>query len=248
MARSLVPPDAMARAILLHMGVVLPGSPERHSPARATPIVLCPARFVPVKGHGYLLDAAARLMGRGVAFEVWLAGDGPELQAITERIRQLGLTDAVRLLGILPHDKLLQLYREQAVDCVVLPSLDLGGGEHEGISVALMEAMAHGVPTIGTTTGGLPELLGGGVGLLVPPADPEALAEALEQVVGSPSLRFELAGAGRRRIAEGFEVGAITRKLVRRFEGMLPPDRRRECRPYLRPERRVLPERRRTRL
>jgi glycosyltransferase involved in cell wall biosynthesis len=244
MARSLVSPDAMARAILLHMGVVLPRLPEGPSGQRARPIVLCPARFVPVKGHTYLLEAAARLKHQGVAFEVWLAGDGPGRQAITERINRLGLTDSVRLLGIVPHAELLRFYRNQEVDCVVLPSLDLGGGVHEGISVALMEAMAHGVPTIATRTGGSPELLGGGAGLLVPQAEPDALAEALARILGSAALRSELGGAGRRRVAEEFEVVAITRELVRRFDGMLPRDRRRENRPHRFPERRVLPERR----
>jgi glycosyltransferase involved in cell wall biosynthesis len=244
MGRSLVPSDAMARAILLHMGVVIPQHRESHPPRRARPIVLCPARFVPVKGHTYLLDSAALLKRRGVAFELWLAGDGPERKALSRRIETLGLADSVRMLGIVPHAELLRLYQEQAVDCVVLSSLDLGGGEHEGISVALMEAMAHGVPTVATRTGGLPELLGRGAGILVPPADADALAGALERVLDSASLRSELARAGRRRIAEEFDAAAISRELAQRFAGMPPPNRRRECHPYPFPERRVLAERR----
>jgi colanic acid/amylovoran biosynthesis glycosyltransferase len=244
MGRSLVPPDAMARAILLHMGVVIPRRREWHPTQRARPIVLCPARFVPVKGHTYLLDSAARLKRRGFAFELWLAGDGPERSALARLIETLGLADSVRMLGLVPHAELLRLYEEQAVDCVVLPSLDLGGGEHEGISVALMEAMAHGVPTVATSTGGLPELLGRGAGILVPPADADALAGALERVLDSASLRSELARAGRRRIAEEFDVVTISRELVRRFAGTQPPDRRRERCPYPFPERRALAERR----
>jgi colanic acid/amylovoran biosynthesis glycosyltransferase len=221
------------------MGVVLPPLPERRSPPRPTPILLCPARFVPVKGHTYLLEAAARLKSRGVGFELWLAGDGPEGQAIRKRIDTLGLSDSVRLLGIVPHAELLRFYREQEVDCVVLPSLDLGGGVHEGISVALMEAMAYGVPTVATSTGGLPELLGERAGLLVPPADAEALADALERILGSGVLRCELARAGRRRVAEEFEVGAITRQLVQHFDGMPPGNRPQERHSYSPPERRV---------
>jgi colanic acid/amylovoran biosynthesis glycosyltransferase len=243
MGRSLVPPDAMSRAILLHMGVVLPHLPKRRS-SRATPVVLCPARFVRVKGHTYLLEAAARLKQQGVGFEVWLAGDGPERQAMKRQIDRLGLSDSVRLLGIVPHAELLRFYREREVECVVLPSLDLGSGVHEGISVALMEAMAHEVCVIATSTGGLPELVGGGAGLLVPPADVEALAGALEGVLGSAGLRSELGRAGRQRVAEEFEVGTITRELVQRFEGMAPRDRRRVHRLSPSPERRVLPERR----
>lgn len=216
-ARLLVGPKAIERAILLHMGVPLPPTPAGDTPARAVPVVLCPARLAPVKGHAHLLDAAARLVARGMAFELWLAGDGPEDDAIRRRTVELGLGDRVRLLGMLPHAELLRLYSERRVDCVVLPSLDLGGGLHEGISVALIEAMAYGVPTIGTRTGGLPELLEGDAGILIPPADPDALAGALAQVLGSAALRAELARAGRRRIEEEFDVSAISRELARRF-------------------------------
>ena len=248
MARSLVPPTAMARAILLHMGVELPSAPAGLRPVGPVPIVLCPARLVPVKGHPHLIDAAARLKERGVALEVWLAGDGPERKALARQIHELGLGESVRLLGTIPHAELLRLYQEQRVDCVVLPSLDLGGGVHEGISVALIEALAFGVPTVATRTGGLPELLSGGAGLLVPPADPEALADALERVLGSAALRSELALAGRRRVAKEFDVAAITRELVRRFAGVTPEDRRRERRPHPPAERRVQPERRMARV
>jgi glycosyltransferase involved in cell wall biosynthesis len=219
LARSLVPPDAMTRAMVLHMGVSLPPAPMGETPTRPVSVVLCPARLEPVKGHRHLLDAAARLLGRGIGFELWLAGDGPESEAIARRIDELGLRAHVRRVGTMPHAELLQLYRERRVDCVVLPSVDLGGGLHEGISVALIEAMAHGVPAIATRTGGLPELLDGGAGLLVPPGDAGALADALERVLGSATLRAELVYAGRRRVEEEFDVAAIARELARRFAG-----------------------------
>jgi glycosyltransferase involved in cell wall biosynthesis len=244
MARSLVPPDAMTRAILLHMGVWLPPTPRGPWPARQVPIVLCPARLVPVKGHRHLLEAAAHLKMRGLVFELWLAGEGPQGQALARQINELGLSGYVRMLGTVPHAELLGLYRDRGVDCVVLPSLDLGGGEHEGISVALMEAMAYGIPAIGTRTGGLPELLDGGAGMLVPAADSAALADALERILGSDSLRQTLARSGRRRIEEAFDIGAIADELVNRVVGTAPLDRRRERHPLPVPERRVLPERR----
>jgi colanic acid/amylovoran biosynthesis glycosyltransferase len=216
-AGTLVGPDAMARATVLHMGVPLPPASPGHASGRATPIVLCPAKLVAVKGHRHLLDAAARLTARGIAFELWLAGDGPEADALARRADQLDLGDRVRRLGTVPHAELLRLYAEGRVDCVVLPSLDLGDGLHEGISVALLEAMAYGIPAIGTRTGGLPELLDDGGGVLVPPADAAALADALERLLGSAVLRAELGRAGRRRIEEEFDVMTITRELARRF-------------------------------
>jgi glycosyltransferase involved in cell wall biosynthesis len=226
-AGQLVGPDDLARAVVLHMGVRIPPPSPGRTPARATPVVLCPARLAPVKGHVHLLDAAARLMARGVGFELWLAGDGPEGEALARRIEELALGERVRMLGTVPHPKLLRLYGEGTVDCVVLPSVDLGEGLHEGLSVALIEAMAHGVPVISTRTGGLPELLEGGAGVLVPPADAGALAEALERVLGSAEIRAELARAGRRRVAEEFDVAAIARELARRFAGEASDDRAR---------------------
>ena len=216
-AGRLVGPGAMSRAVVLHMGVPLPPAPLEDGSERPQPVVLCPAKLVPVKGHRHLLDAAASLAARGLAFELWLAGDGPEADGLARRADQLGLAGRVRWLGLVPHAELLRLYGERRVDCVVLPSLDLGGGLHEGISVALIEAMAHGVPTIATRTGGLAELLGGGSGVLVPPADAGALADALERVLRSATLRSQLARAGRRRVEEEFDVVAIGRELARRF-------------------------------
>jgi len=212
-ARPMLPPDAFGRAVVVHMGVSLPPPPAEAVPSRATPILLCPARLMPVKGHGYLLEAAARLTRAGVGFELHLAGDGPERDEVTRRIDELGLGDHVRLLDTVPHAELLTLYRERRVDCVVLPSL------HEGLSVALVEAMAYGVPVVATAVGGVPELLAGGAGVLVPPRDADALADALRRVLESAPLRAELARAGRRRVEAEFDVQAIARDLASRFHG-----------------------------
>jgi colanic acid/amylovoran biosynthesis glycosyltransferase len=211
-ARPLVAADAFDRAVVVHMGVALPAAPDG-MPPRTTPVLLCPARLTPIKGHGDLLEAAARLVARGIMFELWLAGEGPERAAIERRIAERGLGERIRLLGTVPHAELLGMYRDRRADCVVLPSL------HEGLSVALVEAMAYGVPVIATGVGGVPELLENGAGVLVPPSDADALTEALARVLGSSTLRAELAHAGRRRVEAEFEVGAIARELARRFDG-----------------------------
>ena len=216
-ARRFVAPDALGRAVVLHMGVALPPRPDIVVPTRPVPIVLCPARLVPVKGHAYLLQAAALLKARAVPFELWLAGDGPGYEEIRRRIEELGLTAAVRMLGRVPHAELLQMYQQRRADCVVLPSLDLGGGLHEGLSVALVEAMAHGVPVIGTRTGGIPELLQDSAGVLVHPSDSVGLADALADLLGSPSLRCQLGVAGRTRVEQAFDARAIARTLVQWF-------------------------------
>jgi glycosyltransferase involved in cell wall biosynthesis len=221
-ASRFVAPDALARAVVLHMGVELPPAPSHRPVPRAAPVLLCPARLVAVKGHPALLQAAAILAARGIVFELRLAGDGPERSDLERRVRDLGLAARVELMGTVPHGELMRLYREREVDAVVLASLDLGHGLHEGLSVALIEAMAYGLPAIGTRTGGLPELLGDGAGVLVNPEDPTCLADALEAVIRSPEQRATLGTAGRRRVEEQFDVRTIAAQLVRWFDRRLP--------------------------
>ena len=217
MARRMVGPEAAARALVLYMGVRVPPkvAPRR---LRAAPIIVCPGRLVPMKAQRYLVDAAALLAARGVAFELWLAGDGPDAAALAAQVQALGLEQKVRMLGVVPHAKLLGLYRDGSVDCVALPSLDLGGGVHEGLSVALIEAMAYGIPAVSTPTGGQAELLDG-AGRLVAPGDAAVLADALGELLVSPAERERLGMLGRRRIEQRFDVDVVAAELVRLFAG-----------------------------
>lgn len=215
-----VPPR---KARLLHMGVQIPPLPKPSG--RAVPSryfrVLCPASFLPVKGHRYLLRAFARLDPDA---ELWLAGEGELRRELEGLVAQLGLQQRVRFLGHVPHQSLLRLYAERQVDAVVLASVDLGNGLHEGIPVAVMEAMAYGVPVIGTCTGGIPELLADGAGLLVPPQDPAALGKAMTRLKSDPAFRQALGQAGRRRVEEQFDVRRVVEQLVQWFATIAKED------------------------
>lgn len=118
----------------------------------------------------------------------------------------LGLTHVVNFLGYIPYEKLLQMYENGEVNLVVLPSIITPNGEREGIPVALMEAMAYGIPVISTNSGGIPELLKDGAGLIVSPASSEELAEAIIQLINSEDLRADLARRGRDRVATNFNL------------------------------------------
>ena len=118
----------------------------------------------------------------------------------------------------MPHGRLLEELAGGRWDVVVQPSVVLPDGETEGIPVTLLEAMAHGVPVVASAIGGIPELLDGNAGLLVPPDDPGALADALARLAADPELRAGLAVSGRRRIAEEFEAGSVARRLSQLFE------------------------------
>jgi|GEM_PF-167247 len=215
LARQAVSEDDLAKAMVIHLGVAVPaGAP---GPGER-PVILCPASLLPVKGHRYLIEAIGLLRDRGIAVELLLAGEGELREAITAQIAALNLADRVTLLGALPHDRLLAMYAGRRVMIAVLASVDLGGGLHEGIPVALMEAMSYGVPAVGTLTGGISELLGGRAGLLVPPADASALAEAFARLLADPQLRRETGFLGRARIEEQFDVTKTAAQLAEEFQ------------------------------
>ncbi|MFI9650067.1 glycosyltransferase [Streptomyces sp. NPDC052040] len=152
--------------------------------ATSLPVVLCVANLAVHKGHRYLLQACAALRDGGHPCTLVLIGDGPERLALQRTAERLGLD--VRFLGA-RTDVTRHLAR---ADAVVLPSLS------EGSSNAVAEAMAAGRPVVATAVGGTPELLEGR-GILVPPADPAALAEGLGRLLGDPDTAAALGRAAR---------------------------------------------------
>jgi colanic acid/amylovoran biosynthesis glycosyltransferase len=212
------------KSLVLHMGVELPDLTgiRRLNGRGRHPIILCPAAFIPFKGHRYLIEAVYILLKRGVDFELWLAGAGELEDELRKQVEALEPAGNVRFLGQLAHPEVIEFYRRREVDIVVLPSLDLGGSEHEGIPVSLMEAMSYGVPVVSTITGGIPELLGGGAGVMVPPADPKTLAEAIGRLIQDPELRERQGDAGRERVEESYSNKEIVGELIARFQACAP--------------------------
>jgi glycosyltransferase involved in cell wall biosynthesis len=183
---------------------------------------VCPGRLVEVKGHRFLLEAWRILQRLGQDGELWVVGQG-ELRAQLEALAQnLGLGGSVRFLGGMPQRELLKIYEEAPVSAVVLSSLDLGNGFHEGIPVALIEAMSYGIPVVATSTGGTPELVAPGTGLLVPPGNPGDLAEAIHSLLRDSNLNTHLGDAGRQRVIDGFDIVRVATELVNEFEASVP--------------------------
>jgi glycosyltransferase involved in cell wall biosynthesis len=171
-----------------------------------------------VKGHKYLIEAVAILKKQGLEVRLLIAGQGELCSRLQKQVQESRLCDQVRFLGQISHSELLGLYRDGNIGMVVLPSIDLGNGEHEGIPVSLIEAMSYGVPVVSTLTGGIPELLKDGAGLLVPPGDPLALAAAIELLIKDSRLRDQLAEAGRKRVMDEYSVEKIIDELAAHFE------------------------------
>jgi glycosyltransferase involved in cell wall biosynthesis len=169
---------------------------ELGAPADAA-VLLTLGALVRRKGLDVLLAALARLAARGVEPLCWLGGDGPERAALEKRAAKLGLAPRVRFLG--PRRDVGDLLA--AADVLVMPS------RREGLGVAALEAMAAGTPIVASNVGGLGEaVVEGRTGLLVPPADADALAAALGRMLGDGALRARCAAEGPRRIDEGFHV------------------------------------------
>ncbi|MFT4217190.1 MAG: glycosyltransferase [Micropruina sp.] len=175
-------------------------------PAEPRPVdgplrILDVGRLVPEKGASILLDAAAQLAESGVDFQVRLVGGG-ELEADLRRaIAKRGLSNRVTLTGPLGQDDILAEYHWADVFC--LPSFQ------EGLPVALMEAMATGLPVVTTPISGIPELVRDGHnGRLVAPGRADLLADTLAQLASDADMRHRLGAAAREDVVAGFALDA----------------------------------------
>ena len=153
---------------------------------------------VPMKGLVHLLDALAKLRTERPDAHLVVIGRPKPKSLIPQRIEQLGLGDAVTFVSGLTTEDIVERYAQAQVACV--PSL------YEGFSLPAVEAMACAVPVVGTTGGAVPEVIGrdGDTGLLVPPADPSALAAALVRALDDAALRDRIGAAGRDRVLARF--------------------------------------------
>jgi glycosyltransferase involved in cell wall biosynthesis len=182
--------------------------PERTPSAR--PLVLSVGRFVEKKGFEHLVEACALLKADGVRFACVIVGEhGGAYDAVQTQIRERGLDRYVELRGAVTQDELREIYRQARL--FALPCQVMEDGDRDGIPNVLAEAMAMGLPVVSTPISGIPELIDDGEhGLLVPPRDARALADALRRVLSDAGLHQRLAQAGRRRICERFDSRRTT--------------------------------------
>lgn len=202
---------------VIHVGVCMPAPRDDHLPGRAAgPLrLIMAATFTEKKGHRYALEAMERVTRAGLDVVLDLAGtDGSILEETRQRAHALGLGERARFLGVVPHDEILRGFEERRWDAALLPSIVTAGGQKEGIPVSLMEAMVAGIPVITTDTGGIAELVTPGTGIIVPPKDPDALAEAIGTLSRDPALRQQLGRAASRRAREAFEIGGVADRLL----------------------------------
>jgi glycosyltransferase involved in cell wall biosynthesis len=178
-------------------------------PKRA-PIVGNIAALVPHKGQRFLVEAAPRIVRALPDTQVLILGDGQLRQALQQQIKALGLEHHVRLVGFRP-DVLALL---KGFDVFVMSSVT------EGLGTSILDAMAASRPVVGTAAGGIPEAIEHGVtGLVVPPQQPAALADAVLTLLNDPALRARMGAAGLERARAMFTVDRMVDETIAAYEG-----------------------------
>lgn len=168
------------------------------------------------KGFTFLLDACSLMKRNGVKLYCRIIGGGELRDALAEKIRKLNIGDVVELVGPKNQNEVADLL--MSADCYVQPSVITSTGKMEGIPVSLMEAMASKLPVIATKISGVPELVRQGqTGWLVPPEDPQALADAIMHVRNAPEEAARCARAGRDLVLNEFNIKITTGLLSNLF-------------------------------
>ena len=181
--------------------------------------LLCVAALRPYKGHARLLEACARLKPE-LDFELRLTGDGPERARLEQLSRRLGLEAQVRFSGWRTEPEVRQ--QLACADAFVLASQREPGGRMDGIPVALMEAMAAGLPVIAGRLSGIPELVASGEnGWLFDPESTDQLCHAL-RLLQDLGLRRDWGDAGRRKVMRDFDLTGCARQLSEAIAGCAP--------------------------
>lgn len=189
-------PALWHKVVVARCGIDLEHYPLRNPRPVGTPAkLLTVGRLSPAKAHLILLDAVARARAAGCDVSLLIVGGGELHDAIACRAEKLGISDHVDFVGEVPPDR-VRGYLEQA-DLFCLPSLD------EGLPVSMMEAMATGVPVVTTYVAGIPELAVDDVtAAVVPAANSQALASAIERLISDAALRERLIEAARRQVEQ----------------------------------------------
>lgn len=169
------------------------------------------------KGIQHMLAALPEVAAAFPAVRYLLVGDGPHRPALEEQVRALGLDGRVLFAGA--RDDVARMLA--AADLFVLPSLT------EALPTVLAEAMAAGRPIVATTVGGIPEMVRHGeAALLVPPADPKALAAAVCRLLANPRQAAAMGRSGRRLVAERFDIRTQARALADDYRALAAGRRR----------------------
>ena len=184
-----------------------------HSPLRIVSV----ARLTEKKGLGVAVDACKFLKAQGANFEYTIIGNGDMEEELRNTIRTADLEDCVKMVGFKPQEE-IKRYLDEA-DIFLLPSLTAADGDMEGIPVALMEAMAVGLPVVSTDHSGIPELIENNVsGWLAPEGDAKALSDILLKLAKGEVDVVPVVAAARQKVETEFNQHIAYRELAQLLE------------------------------
>lgn len=169
------------------------------------------ARMEELKGPLVLMEAFAIAYGRRKNLSLNIAGDGSQRQKIAARAKALDIASRYRYHGVYTHPEDCRAFME-SLDIFVMPSLS------EGTPNSIVEAMACGKPIIASEIGGIPDMIGSQAGILVPPGDVSALADAMIKLVENPELRKSMSVAAQERYRKLFSPDAVVPLMLETYE------------------------------
>ncbi|MBW2030385.1 MAG: glycosyltransferase [Deltaproteobacteria bacterium] len=180
--------------------------------------ILTVARITEKKGLATVYGALRHLLNKGVSVRHTLIGDGEDRAQVLSIIEGLGLKGVTHWLGTQPHGRVLEHYRRS--DLFVLGCEVASNGDRDGIPNVLLESMAMGVPVVTTSVSAIPELIEDGkTGLLVPPRQPQAMAQAMERLLEDRDLRTRVIAGAKKRVLTRFDNKILVRDLIEIFKG-----------------------------
>jgi glycosyltransferase involved in cell wall biosynthesis len=176
-------------------------------------IIVCIAQLIPEKGVVYLIEAVAQLMHQYPRLYVFLVGEGPQRDELQLKVQQLGLQNHIHFTGLrIDTESFLA-----AADIFVLLSV-----WEEAFAFSLLEAMAAGCPVVATRIGAIPEsVIHQETGLLVPPRDPEAAAQAIQYLLDHDQEREQMGLSARKRVEDHFSLERWVSETIQLYEEIL---------------------------
>ncbi|MEY4871816.1 MAG: hypothetical protein RLZZ563_1146 [Pseudomonadota bacterium] len=211
-------PEAADRIHRLYNGIDL----DLFQPATSSRVVnriIAVGRLVEKKGFADLVTACGLLRNQGHALSCDIVGDGPLQATLAAQIAAEGLQDTVRLVGPMPQEQLAHALGTAAI--ATLPCIVTDDGDRDGLPTVLLEAMAKALPVVTTSVTGGPEIVDHGrTGLVCPPGNPAALAQALGALLADPGLAHRMGQAGRARAESLFDLHRNVAVLTRHFQSV----------------------------
>jgi glycosyltransferase involved in cell wall biosynthesis len=189
---------------------------EQHGKTIEKDEIIFVGRLVERKGVKYLIEAFSRA-AKHIRHRLVIIGAGPERGQLEALVSNLGIKDRVMFTGTITNGELKRYYR--SCSFLVLPAAYDKKGDTEGLGVVLLEAMSYGKPVIASEVGGITDIVDGRNGILVEPADPDALAQAIEKLARHRQLRKTMGREARKTVDEKFNWDTIVRKLIAVYRG-----------------------------